>query len=57
MKKNNELLAERYNFDGVFPTLILSRSDTLYYRKLYYNKKQDSKGMQDLILTQLKVLK
>ncbi|MFD2726738.1 thioredoxin family protein [Hyunsoonleella rubra] len=57
VKKNNELLAERYNFDGIFPTLILSRNDTLLYRKLFYNKKQDSKGMQDLILTHLKALK
>jgi thioredoxin-related protein len=56
-QKNNEFLAERYRFEGDFPTLILSRTDTLLYKKIHYNKKQDSKALQDIILTKLNLLK
>ncbi len=55
-KKHNETLAEQYNFDGAFPTLILSREDTLLFRKIYYNKKQAPSDVQTRILTHLKSL-
>ena len=32
----NERLAERYSFDGTFPTLLLGRTDTLLYVELNY---------------------
>lgn len=35
-KLNNEQTARKYNFEGVFPTIVISRSDTLFFDKIYY---------------------
>jgi thioredoxin-related protein len=35
-KLHNQQIAEKYNFEGVFPTIIISRSDTLFYDKIFY---------------------
>ncbi|MEW4925066.1 thioredoxin fold domain-containing protein [Algibacter sp. 2305UL17-15] len=56
VKRNNEILTERYKFDGRFPTLILSRTDTLFYKRIYYQKTLDCKTMREVILTNLKTL-
>lgn len=36
-KQYNTSIAEKYAFDGSFPTLILTRTDTLFYRKINYS--------------------
>lgn len=36
-KLYNETVAEKYAFDGSFPTLILTRNDTLIYRRIKYS--------------------
>lgn len=33
-KLYNKQIAEKYNFEGVFPTIIISRSDTLFFDKI-----------------------
>lgn len=33
---DNEQLAKRYKFEGIFPTIVLSRTDTLVFEKFYY---------------------
>lgn len=35
-KFNNAQIAEKYNFEGAFPTIIISRTDTLFFEKIYY---------------------
>jgi thiol-disulfide isomerase/thioredoxin len=32
----NEQTAKKYHFEGVFPTIVISRSDTLSFDKIYY---------------------
>ena len=44
-KKANEQLAERYGFQGNFPTMFLSRSDTLQFVQLSYDR-QSSDELQ-----------
>ena len=39
--KRNELIAETYNFQGVFPTLILSQTEKNYEVLKYENEKAD----------------
>ena len=35
-KKNNALMAEKYNFQGTYPSIVLSRTDTLFYNNINY---------------------
>jgi hypothetical protein len=37
IKEYNDRIAEKFGFDGTFPTLILVRMDTYRYRRLYYH--------------------
>jgi thiol-disulfide isomerase/thioredoxin len=54
-KNKNEEIAEKYQFDGSFPTLILARKDTLFYKKLNYNN-QNLTQIKNEILNGLKQL-
>jgi len=36
VKEHNDRIAEKFEFDGVFPTLIIARQDTTQYRRIYY---------------------
>lgn len=55
-ESENEKLARKYNFHGVFPTIMLSRTDTLVYEKIYYQN-QTIKEFMDLIQDKLQNLK
>jgi thiamine biosynthesis lipoprotein len=35
-KSYNEQIAGKYNFEGIFPTIIIARSDTLRFEKISY---------------------
>ena len=35
-ESQNAAIAEKYQFGGAFPTLVLARKDTLLYKNLYY---------------------
>ena len=51
----NEKIAEKYHFNGAFPTLILSKTDTLLYKTISFNN-LNSNQLQSEILTKLKQL-
>ncbi len=36
-KKYNAIMADKYKFDGSFPTILLSRTDILSYKKVPYS--------------------
>ena len=42
-KLYNQTVAEKYAFDGSFPTLILTRTDTFIYRKIHYSYESTDK--------------
>jgi hypothetical protein len=44
----NELVADRYEFDGTFPTLLLGRTDTLHFVKLRYNNQPASRLIEEI---------
>lgn len=52
----NEEIAKRYGFRGVFPTLVLSKSDTLKYKRIFYNKESDVDSMKEIVLGALNEL-
>jgi thioredoxin-related protein len=54
-KLNNEQTAEKYNFEGIFPTIIISRSDTLLFEKIYYQN-QSVEEIKALIERKLQFL-
>ena len=47
-RKENEALAEKYDFQGSFPTLILSRSDTLLYEQMTYQNQSTEEMMSEI---------
>ncbi len=55
-QKNNEQLAETYQFDGNFPSIILSRTDTIVYHKINYTEQNKDDLIED-ILTNMQLLK
>ena len=54
-QKSNEQLAETYQFDGQFPSIVLSRTDTLAYHKINYTE-QNKEDLINDILTNLQRL-
>ena len=52
--KHNESIAETYNFQGVFPTLILSKTQEKYESLKYKNEKGDE--FSELVIEKLKDL-
>lgn len=55
IKLNNEKIAEKYKFNGTFPTLVLSRSDTFNYTTLQ-NLDYNSTELRTEILHKFKLL-
>lgn len=53
--EKNASLAEKYQFDGVFPTLIIARQDTFSYAKIQYQNEQAA-TTADIILAKLDAL-
>lgn len=53
-KKHNELIAETYNFQGIFPTLILSQASGSYETLQYRN--EQAAEFSEIILNKLSVL-
>jgi thioredoxin-related protein len=53
---NNRQFAEKYNFEGVFPTIIISRSDTLFFDKIYYQNQsvEEIRAVLEVKLHQLR---
>ncbi len=49
----NNQIAEKYQFDGNFPTIVLSRTDIFKYERLQYDN-QTVEVLKKEILTQLK---
>jgi hypothetical protein len=47
-RKANETLAERYGFDGNFPCLVLSRTDTLLFRKIKFTNQPATDLLQEI---------
>jgi thioredoxin-related protein len=54
-KLNNEQIAGKYDFKWVFPTVIISRSDTLFFEKIYYQN-QSVKEIEAVIQHKLQIL-
>ena len=54
-KKSNAAIAELYAFDGSFPTLILAKTNTQNFEKVYYSNQSVSE-MQQQIIDKLKLL-
>jgi thioredoxin-related protein len=54
-KLTSEQMATKYNFDGSFPTIILTRSDTLFYEKIQYQN-QSVDAIKAVIQHNLQVL-
>ena len=52
VKERNRMYAERYNFEGIFPTLVITGKDN--YRKLYYKTGMQAEEVIALIDDQLK---
>lgn len=50
-KKHNELIAEAYNFQGIFPTLILSRASGSYETLQYRN--EQAAEFSEIVLNKL----
>ena len=51
----NEALAKKYNFQGVFPTVIIARMDTLLYETISYENQSPSLFIEK-ISANLKIL-
>lgn len=47
--QRNELIAEKYNFDGVFPTLVLSPKHTNAFQRLYYRNEAGAIFSQKIV--------
>jgi hypothetical protein len=54
-KFNNAQIAEKYNFEGVYPTIIISRTDTLFFEKIYYLN-QSAEEIKAVIQHKLQIL-
>jgi thiamine biosynthesis lipoprotein len=54
-KSANEQIAEKYGFEGVFPTILLSRSDTMIFEKIYYQN-QSVEEIKAVIQHKLQIL-
>lgn len=52
VKERNKLYAEKYDFEGVFPTIVITSKED--YKKLYYKTGMQTKEMIALIDGQLK---
>lgn len=55
-EKNNIAIAEKYNFEGVFPTVILSREEPFLFEKLTF-KNQDTEEFIHQLSHSIKSLK
>jgi thioredoxin-related protein len=44
----NNTIAEKYAFDGNFPTIILSRTDSFRYRKINYSNQSIAKFLAEI---------
>jgi hypothetical protein len=53
--ERNEFIAEKYNFDGVFPTLVLSPKQTTAFQRLYY-RNENGEAFSQKILDELRKL-
>jgi len=42
----NQKIAEKFGFDGVFPTLIIARTDTEHYLRIYYQ----NESVEDMLI-------
>ncbi len=45
----NDSLATVYEFDGTFPTLILSRTDTLHYARIIYGNQSADQLLEEIL--------
>ena len=55
-KEYNSSIADKYNFQGQYPTILLARQDTLFYNKLNY-KNESVAEMVKKIEQRIKTLK
>lgn len=55
-ESQNAAIAEKYEFNGAFPTIIFARKDTLSYQTLYYSN-QSVNNLQNQISQSKAVLK
>lgn len=55
-RKVNEAIAEKYEFQGVFPSIILSKTNSLDYKHIKYNN-QTTEEIQEEIQLKLEQLK
>ncbi len=55
-KSENEQLAIKYGFDGIFPTIIISRTDSKVFDKIYYQN-QSAGDLKAVIDNKLQMLK
>ena len=53
--ERNESIAEKYNFEGVFPTLVISPQNTESYQRIYYQN-ENSEAFSQKILNELRSL-
>jgi thioredoxin-related protein len=51
----NNSIAEKYGFNGIFPTLVLSREDKEIYKLIYYHN-ESGEEFSKIVLTELKAL-
>lgn len=49
-KEYNQAVAEKYAFDGSFPTLILTRTDTIIYRRITYSNESTAEILAQINL-------
>ncbi len=47
-KNYNNMIAEKYNFDGTFPTIIISRTDALIFQKIIYSNQSVEELMSEI---------
>ncbi|MEM9823283.1 MAG: thioredoxin fold domain-containing protein [Bacteroidota bacterium] len=47
--ERNEWIAEKYNFDGVFPTLVLSAKHNANFQRLYYRNENGEAFSQKIV--------
>lgn len=55
-KKLNKEMAGKYQFDGSFPTIVLSRKDTSLYRRIHYSQKSKTTIMEEIEILMGKML-
>ena len=55
LQKYNNAIAEKYAFDGRFPAVVLTRTDTLIYHRIEY-RNQTADEFMKLLLFEIKVL-